>query len=434
MSSVALRLALAFICVAPVVEAQVSSLISIYGLGQPVDDRNVTNRAMGGVANAVTHYTSVNVINPASYGYVYNVENRRVFFDVAAQNDRVSMELLDQPTLRSFGTTIGYVAVQMPVKKAMGIVFAFQPQGLTSYTTNMPGQGATPPQQLEYKGSVNQVLVGYGATLGRWSMGVNVGYLFAGKSSVLTRPVVESNRLAVSRKFERRSFSGVLVNAGVLYAYRLITDPDNIAHTILKVGGRFEMAPALFSRRYDEFTLFSQDPTGQEFPTPPDLEGPSNFRVQHFPAKTGIGLTYEKELVHLLSVDVDWERWAPFVYGDEKQSLPAFSTQNVWRVRLGGAVVPDYQSSSYAKHIAVSVGGYYGLSPLVYQGVGLTQWALTAGASFPIKKYLYTNQAASIRVALEFVRLAAQAVQQNTIRLTVGVSLSDLWFLKSYRQ
>jgi hypothetical protein len=58
----------------------------------------------------------------------------------------------------------------------------------------------------------------------------------------------------------------------------------------------------------------------------------------------------------------------------------------------------------------------------------LTYYAVTLGASFPFKRS--TN---GIHTALELGSLGTQAnglVKENFVRFTIGMSLSDRWFVK----
>jgi hypothetical protein len=62
----------------------------------------------------------------------------------------------------------------------------------------------------------------------------------------------------------------------------------------------------------------------------------------------------------------------------------------------------------------------------------LPVWSVTAGASFPMRKAAYTNQFSMINLGLEFGQRGNKEnlVRENFFRLSVGLSLSDIWFIK----
>jgi hypothetical protein len=56
----------------------------------------------------------------------------------------------------------------------------------------------------------------------------------------------------------------------------------------------------------------------------------------------------------------------------------------------------------------------------------------TGGAAFPIRRASYTNQFTVINTAIEVGRRGNNnnAIRENFFRIAVGLSLSDLWFIK----
>jgi hypothetical protein len=89
---------------------------------------------------------------------------------------------------------------------------------------------------------------------------------------------------------------------------------------------------------------------------------------------------------------------------------------------------------NYLSYVAYRVGFLYG-KDYIKVDKDLPVWGFTAGASFPMRKAAYTNQYSMINLGLEFGQRGNKqnldlGVRESFFRFSVGLSLSDLWFVK----
>jgi hypothetical protein len=103
--------------------------------------------------------------------------------------------------------------------------------------------------------------------------------------------------------------------------------------------------------------------------------------------------------------------------------------ENSVRYSLGGFFIPNYNSySSYYKRMVYRGGLRYENTGLVIQDKSITDFAANIGLGMPLGG-TFTN----INIGLEIGRRGTKyynLVEENYINLSVGLSLSDKWFVK----
>ena len=79
----------------------------------------------------------------------------------------------------------------------------------------------------------------------------------------------------------------------------------------------------------------------------------------------------------------------------------------------------------------IGLGVQYGKDYIKVDG-DLPIWGFTAGASLPMRKAAYTNQYSMINLGLEYGQRgnSENQVRESFFRFSLGLSLSDLWFVK----
>jgi len=122
-------------------------------------------------------------------------------------------------------------------------------------------------------------------------------------------------------------------------------------------------------------------------------------------------------------------QWEDYRYYDEKDQV-----KNTWLLRLGGTLIPNYKSKSYWGLVQYRAGFYIG-PDYIAVNKSLPVYAITFGASLPVKKYgysLYSGQYTSINTSFEIGSRGnkSNSLRENFYRISVGLSLSDIWFIK----
>jgi hypothetical protein len=107
---------------------------------------------------------------------------------------------------------------------------------------------------------------------------------------------------------------------------------------------------------------------------------------------------------------------------------------NSWTARVGGQFCPDPVSGrNYWSAVNYRLGFNYGKDYINANGNQLNIWAISMGAGLPIRKWRsYDNQFTIMNTTLEYGRRGGNnsIVTENFFRFALGVSLSDIWFIK----
>lgn len=409
--------------------AQSNDPQSTHGFGLELSQANTNSRAMGGIAQTITDFEGVNLINPASYGYVYKKGGlRKIALDIG-YNISTQNALQNNIHTRSTGTNINNISLRFPLHQGLGLVLALQPQSITKFMqSNNKTDSFT-------DGSSNQALLGLGYSFSKFSTGLNISYLFGKKQQTIT-PLIDianpnsetqsarpANPLPIIRNRLHDFYQGLNLNWGVIFAKRLNVDTTDAFHTYLKWGASLSYTPMIRGQRVINRDILS----GNNFFVQDTIRNP--FIIQNAPLKFGTGISLNREHLWLIAAEFNFSHWRNFKYADE-----ALQYQNTWQINLGGSFIPYKKANNSLEYSRIKLGASIGNFPLLFQNHQILQWSITAGLSAPIKHNSYTQQNATINLAFEYVNCQASTdFQVQIFNLVFGITLNDLWFLKSYQ-
>jgi hypothetical protein len=143
------------------------------------------------------------------------------------------------------------------------------------------------------------------------------------------------------------------------------------------------------------------------------------------PANVGTGFSIQNSSGHsykMLTVDYKFHNWANI-------KSPDFSMQydNAHRVNAGIEYVPNYRTPRiYLQRIQYQVGAYFERSNLVINGKKMMEMGVTAGMVFPLQ-----NNYTQIFLSADLGHKGgAGLINENYIRINLGVSVNQMWFIK----
>jgi hypothetical protein len=103
-------------------------------------------------------------------------------------------------------------------------------------------------------------------------------------------------------------------------------------------------------------------------------------------------------------------------------------------VRVGGNLTPNPLSiTNYWSRVNYRAGFYKGQDQLFVGGKKLPVLGVTLGAGLPVRKWRsFDNQYTIINTAIEIGKRGNKDnnITENFFRLSFGISLSDIWFVK----
>lgn len=404
--------------------AQDNSPYSRFGLGELSRSENAVNLGMGGVSQAFSSLQSINFSNPASYSHL-----QLTTFDVALNGGVRRLADKVQNSRAGFGT-LSYLQLGVPLSKKWGLALGIRPVSRVSYNIadnedKMFFDTLQVPVVHQYEGSggVYQVFMGTGVGFGGFSVGVNVGYLFGNvvNSTKELYPVTSS--IYPSKHSRRTDYGSFFYNVGIQQTFNLAKDLE------LTLGLTGSLEQKLKARRESMRETLYFDPSSNEYDTQDTIQYEKGARGEiRYPQQIGGGIMLTKLDKYSLGVDFTTAKW-----GDFRNYGEADSTQDSWKLSVGGQFVPNANAlTGYWNKVTYRLGGYYGKDFLKLQNKDMSTMGFTVGFGLPVRRMPFSYQFSQINAAFEVgTRGDANVVMKETFyKVTLGFTLSDRWFIK----
>lgn len=411
-------------CISLAHTQNINSPYSRYGIGDLLPSQNILSRAMGGVGAAYYDYSSVNFLNPASYARL-----QATTFDFGLEVDNLTLRAVDPPRKYSNASPqISYIQLGVPLKKkgGWGLVFGLRPISRINYNiqTNERLSSGTLNDSVqtvfEGTGGSQEVFVGTAFAIKHFSLGVNAGYLFGSKNYSTRRSFINDTILYYKSNHQTKSnYGGLYFNVGAQYSIPL----NKKSQLQLGVYGSWQQdlhaTRSLIRETYDY-----SDNTGN-YTIDSVYTQPSQSGTISMPASYGAGIMFNKSGRFLLGLDYSAGKWSQYRYFDSSDFV-----QDSWEMHLGGQVIPS-GGKTYWSNVAYRGGFSIGREYLKVDN-NLPKWTVSFGVGLPMRRQNYSNQFSIINTTFEFGQLGNKqnAIRENFFRLSVGFSLSDIWFVK----
>ncbi len=414
------------------VTAQENSPFSRYGLGDTYPSQNIINRAMGGVASTYANGQSINLSNPAAYS-----ELKIVTYDLGLTLDTRSLKSVN-PVLKynSVNLTPSYVALGMPLSKKhnLGLAFGLKPISKVSYS--IEENRRLPADSVHYlyegDGGLYQAFIGIGKRWGGLRLGINTGYMFGRKESNTITTPVDSVATYKSNSQTLTTYNKVFINAGLQYDAKLSKT------TTLRFGFAGNLKQKLSAQQQVNRETFEYDANGalvkvDSIYQPPELKGNIQLPVSY---TAGISLNssvidhlgnkFDKSLI---AAEYESTKWTDYRFYGQPDKLI-----NSWQLKLGGQFTPNPLSiKSYWNRATYRAGFYYGKEAVNADGNDLPIFGFTIGTGLPVRKWRsFDNQYTIINTAIEIGKRGNKNnnITEGFFRVSLGLNLSDIWFVK----
>ncbi len=430
--------------------AQENSPFSSHGLGDIYPQQNIASRGMGGVAVGLTSSQVINTLNPASYGFL-----KLVTFDVGISIDQRTLKQANPAeTYTSANFLPSYVVLGTPLNsaKGWGLAFGFKPLTRINYSVQAIQKTSVDSLQTLFQGTggLTQAFIGIGKTF--WpdlpakpskftlALGFNAGYEFGRKQtdSIFN---YHDTVIAYSKSDYSRTttYTGYFFNPGIMASLKLFEHKDkitNIRQTYKLTLG----ASATFQHQLNASTntivqSFDYDANGAIVPIDTIKMQNSVAGKITVPVNYTAGFMLSEFLPDFainkwsLGVDYSASKWSDYrFYGQQDQ------VNDSWMLHAGGEFTPDPFAATLFSRATYRAGFYTGKDYINADGNGYNVKAFTVGLGFALKKFRgnYDHQYTIINTALEFSKRGdtKNNVTENFFKLSVGFSLSDIWFIK----
>lgn len=444
--------------------AQENSPYSRYGIGDLYPSKNIANRGMAGLSVASTNVEplgqAINFSNPASYAYFQRFPGvgARVIYDLGVSVD--SRSLSSKAPIKEYSSANfipSYISLGFPLAKNLGGVFAVKPYSRISYSIiqNSRINNVDSAQYLyEGSGGLNQAFLGLGKRWGNFSIGVNAGYFFGRKETNTRLAIINTDTNYTPFYYKSNSGTTTYLNkfflqTGAMYDITLKTLPATQKRTKQTYGlrlGATAMLKQTFKGSQDIVKeTFEYDASGGAVSLDSVYRSTGTSINVDIPAVYTIGAMFHKANririegnnevderafdIWSVGFELETSKWSQYRFGGLSDRV-----RDYWQFRLGGQFLPSQSSSTLFGRSTYRFGVAVGRDYIDADGKGLKTFTGTLGVGLPIalKNNFYSSQFTNINMALEFGKRGSNVnnITENFIRVSVGLSLTDLWFRK----
>jgi len=421
------QLGLVWFCLMSMAQAQtINSPYSQFALGDIVPSQNILTRGMGGISAAYYDFNSINFLNPASYARL-----QATSLDIGVELDNRTLRSANPPRkFSAYSPTISYLQLGFPLKKngGWGMNIGLRPITRVNYKIEQIVHltGGTLDDSVnilhEGTGGAYEAHVGTGFVIMKGlTAGVNVGYLFGTKDSSVRRTFMNDSVFYFQSNHEAKvNYGGIVLNAGVQY-----TIPLNKT-MLLRLGAYGNLKHTLNAKRDEIRETFRYNGTTGAPETIDSVYRESDVKGDViYPASYGAGVIFDKLGKWMIGIDYSAEQWSQYRnYGKQEP------VRNSYMVHVGGQLMPR-GGKSYWNNVAYRTGFALGTDYITVDE-DLPKWSASVGAGLPMRKPSYTNQFSVINITLEFGQKGNKQnlIRESFFRVAVGLSLSDIWFIK----
>jgi long-subunit fatty acid transport protein len=396
-----------------------SSPYSFYGIGDIKFKGSAENRSMGSIS-VLQDSIHINIQNPAQLACL---KLTGLALGGTYANTKSKTETQEAKARR---TSLDYMAIAFPVGK-VGIGFGLIPYssvgykiGRTAYVTNNNNDTIRSIiSRYNGIGGVNKVFLGFGYRL---TKNINIGgdlqYNFG---TIETKSLQYQTDLQYgSRENNVSDLRGVNFDLGITYQ--------------TKVNSKYSFFSSLTYT--PEAALTSGNTRNIEIVQLLSTSAISVIERQNIsvedtkiklPSKLSFGSGFGEVKKWLVGGEITFTQNS--VISNRFTDIDGATFENSVRYSLGGFFIPNYNSySSYYKRIVYRGGVRYENTGLVIQDKSITDFAANIGLGIPLSG-TFTN----INIGLEIGKRGTKyynLVEENYINLSVGLSLSDKWFVK----
>lgn len=379
-----------------------------YGYGNLSDQSFGNSKAMGGIAYGLRDGSQINPLNPASYTAI---DSLTFLFEGGFTLQNANMSL-GNTKLNAKNSSFDYVAMQFRMRKWLAMSIGLLPYSNVGYTVGQSNLATetTPDntQTFTGDGGLHQLYAGIGVkVLKNLSVGANVSYFWGdiNRTSAILYP---SNSSAYSySEVTQTSISDYKIDLGIQYTQQIANK-----HAVT-LGAVFSPKMNLNNDTYIQKSASS-------------ITTKDTIATYGIPTSLGFGLTYNYDKRLTVGVDYSLQKWGDVTYMNQPN---AFCDQT--KVSIGAQYLPDNLGRSYFSHVKYRLGAYYTTPYYKLEGNNeraSREYGVTAGFGLPVPR-----SRSIISVTAQYVRvegLIPSAVNENILRLSIGLTFNERWFFK----
>jgi len=392
-----------------------SSPYSFYGVGSNTFEGSIDNRSMGGLS-IYSDSIHLNLTNPASFS-----ELKRVNYSLGITYDDLTFKS-ENANENSNSSNVNYLAVGIPTKY-FTFGFGVIPKTSVGYMLENTNETVVPSLIDRYRGEggVNTAFLTFGfKVLKKIRLGITTNYEFGNLNHITTR-FLEDVELA-TRIESNSSLSGInnvysllfrekISNKLTLHASYILSQQFNLGSTNTQTLSTYSLSNQ-YGGDIEEIDLVALNLDKTEIIVPKSQT-------------IGLGIGVETKWF----IGAEFEQTDGGGLDNKLFSLDNVEFKKGSRFSFGGFYIPKYDSfTSYFSTIVYRLGLRIEDSGLNIQDQSIKEVGFNFGFGIPFQGF------SNLNIGFELGKRGTTnsgLIQENFFSIRLGMSLSDLWFVKN---
>ena len=417
---------LLLIAVMAIAQSSSNSPYTRYGFGQLTDQSFGNSKAMGGIAYGLRNGFQINATNPASYSAV---DSLTFLFDAGMSLQNANFKENGIKT-NAKNSSVDYIAMQFRLMKGLGLTAGFLPYSTVGYSMNKTNTiansedeyGNTTSQISSYNGDggLQQVFLGLGYNVfDNLSVGANISYLYGDITHMVSTAFSNSNAFT-SLWNEKISIKDYKLDLGVQYTQRF-----KPKHAVT-IGAVYTFGKNLNSDGY----RYIEKHNGNMLETQ-SVDSVSNACA--LPQTIGVGFTYVYDNRLTIGFDYTFQKWADVKFPSTTSENNYTSTEGQFsdrtKLSFGAEYLPNPISRNYLGRIRYRIGAHYANPYAKVDGKeGAREYGLSFGFGFPL-----FQSKSILNISGQYIKVSPKVkgmLEENYLRLNIGLTFNERWFMK----
>jgi hypothetical protein len=415
------KLVIALLCFASyAINAQNTTIspYSFFGIGDLSKIATVDNQMMGRL-QTYADSIHINLNNPAAYGKL-----RITTYSAALSHREIRLETFTAEQ-KSSVTNLEYLSIGFPLNDRWGAGFGLMPYSSVGYNLldeSSNSNGAAVLNEYSGQGGLNKVYFSLGyRLLGDLYLGATMNYNFGNLTNQRIQSVENVQFGTLDRRESR--VNGFDFNYGATYTPKIT--PKHTLFSSVTVNTQAN----LISENLQRIGSFSRASGDEIEVVEVNLAARGLDRTEiKVPTTTTLGLGYGEDKKWFVGAEYSFQAMSDF--RNEFVNVEDVAYQDASSFGLGAFFVPDYTSfTSYLKRVTYRAGLRLDKTGMVVRGSEINNFGITFGLGLPLGIRGFSN----LNLGVELGRrgtTVANLVEENYLKVNVGLSLSDKWFVK----
>lgn len=393
----------------------INSPYSRYGVGILADQGLGVSKQMGGLGYALRTHRFINIQNPASFS---EADTLTMLFEAGFSMQNVNFKEGGR-RINARNASFDYVAIQFRLCKGLGLSAGFLPYSNVGYSfSTTSSQGANEAHTDTYSGTggLYQPYIGLGWRPLPWiAAGVMGSYIYGDITHQVVSEFTNSTNRSKVYNAEIRNYK---VDFGLQFIAQLAAKHSLTFGAVYSLGHDLKADATL--------TTTTSGATNKSV-----IAG--GFRLPH---TFGGGLAYRYDDRLTIGADYTYQQWSAATFFDQAGNDDTHISTGTDRSRitLGAELAPNQISKNLLKMMSYRAGVHYAQPYTKVNGLeGCDEYGVSAGVSIPFYNNNNSYSHGTLHVSGEFVHLrprSAGLITENYLRINIGITFNESWFMK----